>query len=301
MRDVRVLAGVLMIVLGLAAIPSFRASAQAPSSFHGMAPPAGSIGLLVTAREASAGNLVLELRRAGCEPVSLGVLVEGSWGLYLNGAPANVNTSFPKLLTNATPFFVRCSLAPPASGPPQSRATQPPGVPQLSIRIDFIDVGQGDATLITVNGDRLLIDGGRSQARIEERLNALGVTQIEAILSTHPDTDHVAGLVRVLALYDVDRVYLNGGASDNQTYANYLALVEASAADVMVLGRGDAIALGGLQLDVIHPAALTGEATRIRWSSCSAAGPWMCSSRAMRRSHRRSRCSQPGSCPTWTC
>src|SRR5512143_2721070 len=67
-----------------------------------------------------------------------------------------------------------------------------------SFRVDFIDVGQGDATLITVDGQRLLIDGGRSGSTITQRLAALGVADLDAVVATHPDADHVGGLAAVL-------------------------------------------------------------------------------------------------------
>lgn len=120
-------------------------------------------------------------------------------------------------------------------------------------------MGQGDATLISVNGQRLLIDGGRSQNRIEERLSALGITDLDAIMATHPDADHIAGLIRVLELYTVETVYLNGGESDSQTFATFMAAVNAEGADVLTLSRGDAITLGGLTIEVLHPGANTGD------------------------------------------
>lgn len=69
------------------------------------------------------------------------------------------------------------------------------------------------------------IDGGRSQSRIEERLTALGITDLDAIMATHPDADHIAGLIRVLELYTVETVYLNGGTSATQTLATFMAAV----------------------------------------------------------------------------
>jgi competence protein ComEC len=121
----------------------------------------------------------------------------------------------------------------------------------------FIDVGQGDATLIIANGQRLLVDGGRSKDRIEERLQALGVTDLDAIAATHPDADHIAGLIRALELYTVERIYLNGGTSGSQTFADLMTAVNAEGAQVTTIGRGGAIDLGGMTINVLHPAGLT--------------------------------------------
>ena len=92
----------------------------------------------------------------------------------------------------------------------------------------FIDVGQGDATLIVADtGESLLIDGGRSKARIRERLSSLGVADLEAVLATHPDSDHIAGLVEVFDLYPIERFYWNGQSHDTQTFQNLMAAVQA--------------------------------------------------------------------------
>lgn len=246
--------GLAMIVVAILFGFSFLVpAAQAESGeIRGDVPRAGGVGLVIWGGgtvDALAASAAVE----GCALRSVFVTADGGFVGHAIGAPAFVNARFADrvgvVIAEDTPLLIVCAVATGA----------PPGDDVAGFRIDFIDVGQGDATLVTVNGERLLVDGGRSQARIEERLNTLGVTHIDAILSTHPDADHIAGLIRVLQLYTVERIYLNGGTSSSQTYANYLALVEASGAEVAVLTRGDTIPLGGLELDVLHPAGLTGD------------------------------------------
>jgi competence protein ComEC len=128
-----------------------------------------------------------------------------------------------------------------------------------SFRVNFIDVGQGDATLVTVDGQRLLIDGGRSGATIVQRLSALGVDDLDAVVATHPDADHVGGLAAVLAAYQVERIYVNGDPSTTQTYDDFLEAAEAEGASPVVLTRGDRVPLGGLELFVLSPATVSGD------------------------------------------
>ena len=100
--------------------------------------------------------------------------------------------------------------------------------------IYFIDVGQGDATLVVSDeGDTLLIDGGRSKTRIRDRLSALGIKEIDAIAATHPDADHIAGLIEVLDMYTVENVYLNGGQSSTATHSDFLEAIEREGAKVI--------------------------------------------------------------------
>ena len=136
----------------------------------------------------------------------------------------------------------------------------PPASASLGFTIDFIDVGQGDATLVTAKtGETLLVDGGRSKNRLRDRLEAMGIEDLDAIALTHPDADHVAGLVEVLEMFPVERIYLNGGESDSQTFGNFMAGVEAEGATVATVTRGDTIPLGDLNLKVLHPGELSGE------------------------------------------
>ncbi len=77
-------------------------------AFSGTAPPAGSVGLLVTARVATVADVGSSLLQAGCRVQSIAVIVSGEWRVYVAGAPSAVNTRFPSPLEASTPFFVRC-------------------------------------------------------------------------------------------------------------------------------------------------------------------------------------------------
>jgi len=83
------------------------------------------------------------------------------------------------------------------------------------LRVDFINVGQGDAILLrTPMGKNYLIDGGANvpiaEARREGRelahnyLRTLGVGHLDGVVITHWHNDHLGGLLPVLRLYDVD-------------------------------------------------------------------------------------------------
>jgi beta-lactamase superfamily II metal-dependent hydrolase len=246
----RVLALVAITIISVASAYSGSANAQ-QGGISGDLPADGGFGLIVWGG-GTVGELEATAEAEGCDLKTLFVTLDGAFVPFVAGAPEFVNTAFVAAvgleIPPGTPFAAICSEGP--TGAPGS---------VLSFRIDFIDVGQGDATLITVNGERLLIDGGRSQGLIETRLDALGITDLDAILSTHPDADHIAGLVRVLELYKIERIYLNGGESDSQVFAEYFGLAAAEGADVVTITRGDVFLLGGLVIDVLHPGALSGE------------------------------------------
>ncbi|GIW29853.1 MAG: DNA internalization-related competence protein ComEC/Rec2 [Meiothermus sp.] len=69
-----------------------------------------------------------------------------------------------------------------------------------------LDVGQGDAILLRLPGRvEILVDGGRDWAypRLEQALRALGVDDLDLLIATHPDGDHVGALLKVIGNFPV--------------------------------------------------------------------------------------------------
>ncbi len=74
------------------------------------------------------------------------------------------------------------------------------------VRVAFLDVGQGDAILISRGSEQVLIDTGNNSRALLSELGAFlspWDRTIEAVLLTHPDQDHVGALPELLAKYDV--------------------------------------------------------------------------------------------------
>jgi competence protein ComEC len=93
----------------------------------------------------------------------------------------------------------------------------------------FIDVGQGDSILIqTPNGKNILIDGGRKSAgtKVVDYLTEHGVKSIDLLVATHPDADHIGGLVDVLQQVPVKNVLDSGRTHTTETYMEYLELID---------------------------------------------------------------------------
>src|SRR5512139_2024452 len=108
---------------------------------------------------------------------------------------------------------------------PTPPVTVAPG--QNPLKIAFLDVGQGDSILIQApNGQTMLIDGGRStnlaNTVIIPQLRAWGAKQVDVLVVTHPDQDHIAGLVGVLEDFPVKLAALTGQVHSTKIYERLL-------------------------------------------------------------------------------
>lgn len=129
-------------------------------------------------------------------------------------------------------------------------------VPVLTV--SFLDVGQGDAIFIEgPTGIQLLIDGGPpGQAVLRELGGVMGVTDrtIDAVLETHPDQDHVAGIVDVFGRYEVSNFLEPGIPSDTKVNQKVQSVAREIGVTRVLVRRGMRLILGGgAYADVLFP------------------------------------------------
>lgn len=123
-----------------------------------------------------------------------------------------------------------------------------------NLLVTFIDVGQGDATLIqTAEGLTALIDGGESDSGIVAKLQQLGVTSIDIVFATHPHSDHIGGLVHVLNTMPVKRVVTNGKPHTTVSYERFLDAIFSAGAEYIEVSEGDNVPLGSINFEVLNP------------------------------------------------
>lgn len=86
-------------------------------------------------------------------------------------------------------------------------------VEAASLKIHFLDVGEGDSILIqTPKGKTILVDAGNliSGFRVVEYLKKNNIHNLDYLIFTHPDLDHIGGAFFILQMMDVKRIYDNG-------------------------------------------------------------------------------------------
>ena len=138
------------------------------------------------------------------------------------------------------------------------------GLPDGRLHVFFLDVGQGDAILIQApDGRQILVDGGPSPTAL---LNELGAAlpfwdhSLDLVVLTHPDGDHITGLIPLLARYRVGQV-LDVPQSDTSSWAkSWLASLKQAGVKRTHALRGMRLPVGRLLVTVLNPGAtpLTG-------------------------------------------
>jgi competence protein ComEC len=173
-------------------------------------------------------------------------------------------TSIPTVTTAAIePSTTSAALieqATATAAEPVPTATQPMAEIPASAEVDFIDVGQGDAILITSSsGQVALIDGGEQGSGALQYLQSKAIDHIDLMIATHPHSDHIGGLVDVLRALPVQKVVTNGQPHTTQTYENFLDGIAAAKAEYVEAKQGDTIPFGSLAFQVLSPVSPTGD------------------------------------------
>ena len=202
-----------------------------------LAMPLRSPAAVVAAYAALAAGILLARDRAARAAVDVPWLVS-RWRALPRGRRAAVRVATLAVLAAAAVALV----APPG----------PPG--HLTVR--FLDVGQGDATLIQhPDGTAVLFDGGPPEAGVTRLLRKAGVRRLALVVATHPSRDHHGGLSAVLRRFPVDALLDGGDGTPDPTFgalerlADRLGIprVPALAPQTLTLAGGD------LRIHILSP------------------------------------------------
>lgn len=125
------------------------------------------------------------------------------------------------------------------------------------LEVTFFDIGQGDAILIeTPSGRQVLIDGGPDK-RILEKLGqemSFYDRTIDLVVVTHPDADHITGLVEVLNYYQVDHILTSGLDKDTIVAQKLKELIKEKGIPLILAQAGQNIILEeGIVLEILWP------------------------------------------------
>ncbi|MBA2605687.1 MAG: ComEC/Rec2 family competence protein [Acidobacteria bacterium] len=149
------------------------------------------------------------------------------------------------------------------------------------LHIDFLDVGQGDSALLTFpNGETMLIDGGGKtnfnkiyvqnefgdepelfepdtqsigESVVSNFLWNKGYSQIDYILATHADADHIQGLSDVARNFQIKAAIFGKMPLKDTDFAELYSILQKKKIETMQLARGDVFSIGEARIEVLYP------------------------------------------------
>lgn len=126
-----------------------------------------------------------------------------------------------RLLHLALAFSVLLGVALPL---PVTAKTEEP----KPMEVHFLDVGQGDATLITCDGHAMLIDAGDDTkgTAIQNYLKKQKIKSLDYLILTHPDADHIGGAPVIITKFEIAKVFVSNFEKDNSTYRKLIQALD---------------------------------------------------------------------------
>lgn len=111
------------------------------------------------------------------------------------------------------------------------------------VRFHFIDVGQGDAILITTSEGNMLIDSGdlssESQKKLDDYLKSQSIEGFEYVVFTHPDADHIGSGDIIINSYDVKTVIMPDRQATSKVYQRLISAIEKNDVDLILIGENE--------------------------------------------------------------
>ncbi len=127
--------------------------------------------------------------------------------------------------------------------------------PDNLLQVHFIDVGQGDATLITYKGHAMLIDGGDNSkgTAIQYYLKEQGIEVLDYVVATHPDADHIGGLDVILYKFHCENVLMPTVSKDTQSYEDMMLSIDEKGYEVKHPYSGEEFYMEDIKFTVLSP------------------------------------------------
>ena len=131
-----------------------------------------------------------------------------------------------------------------------------------NLEINFIDVGQGDSTLIRVSNKTILIDGGGSsygetfdvgEQTLFPYLLDRGINEIDYVIVSHFDSDHCQGLNFVMENMKVKNAIISSLGQESNEYDTFINLAQKQETNLIYVKKGDIIKMGKATIKILFP------------------------------------------------
>lgn len=123
------------------------------------------------------------------------------------------------------------------------------------MQVHFLDVGQGLSILVQLGDEVLIYDGGERHASsfVVSYLEDLGITEIDYMISSHYDSDHVSGLIGCLNAFDVKNVIGSNYVHSSSLYTSFMDAVKEEGLKMQYPKVGTKYAFGDAVITILAP------------------------------------------------
>ncbi|MGP1488815.1 MAG: ComEC/Rec2 family competence protein [Peptoanaerobacter stomatis] len=129
--------------------------------------------------------------------------------------------------------------------------------PSSTLQVHFIDVGQGDSTLIiTPDKKTILIDAGDEQhsSRTTGYIKSQGIEKLDLVIATHPDADHIGGMDKIIKNFDIGMFSMPLVSKDTKQYKEIKKELKNKKLKNKPLYTGDGLSIGkDIKLQILSP------------------------------------------------
>ena len=121
--------------------------------------------------------------------------------------------------------------------------------------IKYIDVGQGDSALIQCDGHYMMIDGGPSSASsiVYTILKSENIKNLDYMIATHPDADHIGCLSGALNFSNVGACYSPVLSNDTKAFGSLIKYLNKKGSSLIVPAKGTSFSLGSAKVELLEP------------------------------------------------
>jgi len=142
-----------------------------------------------------------------------------------------------------------------------ARALLATPAPPNTLTVRFLDIGQGDATLIQDGaGAAALFDGGPPEARAYRQLRAAGVHRLDLMVATHQSRDHQGGLHEVIDHIPTSLLLENSDGTTDRDFRRLIGEADARGIRHLPARAGQVLQVGRLRIEILSPAPLPPDA-----------------------------------------
>lgn len=132
---------------------------------------------------------------------------------------------------------------------------------ESTLKVHYLDIGQGDATLIVCDGHAMLIDAGDNNkgTAVQAYLKSQKIESIDYVIGTHPDADHIGGLDVIITKFDCGTIFLTDETKDTNTYRDVIDAMKYKSYQKTVPQVGETYVLGEAEFTIVGPSELNSD------------------------------------------